>query len=154
MSEKKAKGSQPKEVMTLLEDEEWGGWRNRKIASRCGVSGSGHWMEKIQEIRGSLSCSGQSKEDNQPRTYTDQHGNVSTMNTENIGRKNGPPPPRWNEGAGLEEVTFGREGDFRRSPQSPGFYVIALGSDSPWYLGSPTQRITTVLAALPPASSK
>jgi len=74
-----------KAVLTLLEDEEWSGWSNVEIANRCGV---GHTL--VNTIRGSLDFAS-----SEPRTYTDRHGNVNTMNVENIGRT-----PKWREEMG------------------------------------------------------
>ena len=74
-----------KSVMTLLEDEEWGAWSGREIARRCGVHHS-----YVSRIRSPLSIN-----DSEPtRTYTDKHGNVTTMNTENIGQKSPRPQVR------------------------------------------------------------
>ena len=75
-----------KAVLTLLEDEEWSGWSNVEIAKRCHVT-----HQTVANHRASLS-----KFESEPtRTYTDRHGNVNTMNVENIGRT-----PRWQEEIG------------------------------------------------------
>ena len=75
-----------KAVLTLLEDEEWAGWSNCEIARRCGVS---------DPFVGKLRSSLQTVRSEPTRTYTDRHGNVNTMNVENIGRT-----PKWREEMG------------------------------------------------------
>lgn len=64
-------------VETLLRDREWSKWSDNEIARRCNVS-----QPFVSKLRGSLitviSEPGE-------RTYTDKHGNVTTMNTANIG---------------------------------------------------------------------
>ena len=69
--------------MTMLEDKAWREWSDREIARRCGVS-----HDFVSRMR-SLSFD---DSDTPPpeRTYTDKHGNVITMNTENIGQKKPP----------------------------------------------------------------
>ncbi|MEX2673523.1 MAG: hypothetical protein WD294_15600 [Phycisphaeraceae bacterium] len=64
-------------VETLLADDEWAKWSDNKIAKACGVSPT-----TVGTARSSLS-----NLDSEPRTYTDRHGNTSTMNTSNIGRR-------------------------------------------------------------------
>ena len=59
----------------LLNDPEWAKWSDREIARRVAVS-----HNFASEMRKSLSS-----DDSEPRTYTDRHGNVTTMNTANIG---------------------------------------------------------------------
>ena len=56
--------------MTMLEDEEWGGWSNNEIARRVGVSPT-----TVGTYRDSLS-----KLDSEDDART-KHGTVSTMNT-------------------------------------------------------------------------
>lgn len=63
-------------VLMLLNDPEWARWSDREIARRCGVS-----HNFATDIRKSLSS-----DDSDERTYTDRYGNVTTMNTANIGR--------------------------------------------------------------------
>lgn len=67
-------------VMTLLQDAEWGGWSDREIARRAGVSNN-----FVSILRSSLSSN-----DSGPRTYTTKHGTVATMSTANIGRPAAP----------------------------------------------------------------
>ena len=64
-------------VMTLLADHEWSGWSNCEIARRCGVSDP--FVMKLRE-RSLLTVR------SDERTYTDKHGNLSTMNTGAIGK--------------------------------------------------------------------
>jgi hypothetical protein len=64
-------------VLTLLNDEEWGGWSNREIARKCGVSDP-----FVLQLRSLLTVSS----DDDSRTYTTKHGTVATMNTTNIGK--------------------------------------------------------------------
>ena len=65
-------------VTTLLEDKEWGKWSAREIARRCKVHHS--TVAKIrQELTGYLAS------DNR-KTYKNKYGNISQMNTENIGK--------------------------------------------------------------------
>lgn len=66
-------------VMTLLRDEEWGGWSDREIARRCGV---GHQM--VSPLRASLS----GRHDQIAATRTaERNGTVYQVNTANIGRR-------------------------------------------------------------------
>jgi len=65
-------------VLTLLNDEEWAKWSNSEIARRCRVS--------AQTVANCRKDSSLSKFDSE-RTYTDKHGNISTMNTANIGQR-------------------------------------------------------------------
>lgn len=67
-----------KAVLTLLEDEEWSGWSDREIARRCAVS-----HQTVSNLRASLSNFDSEKE----RTYTDKHGNTTTMDTKSIGKR-------------------------------------------------------------------
>ena len=65
-------------VMTLLRDPEWGQWSDREIARRCQVHHS--TVAKIrQNLTGGLAS------DNH-KNYKDKHGNISTMDTTNIGK--------------------------------------------------------------------
>lgn len=72
-------------VEVLLHDEEWSQWSDREIARRCGVS-----HPFVSQIRASLVTV--TSEPATERTYTDRHGNVSTMNTANIGARPAPEP--------------------------------------------------------------
>lgn len=76
-------------MLILLNDEEWAEWSDVEIAERCRVHHS-----TVADYRKSLA---ETESDNLPpttRTYTDKHGNVSTMNTENIGRAYGLRRPK------------------------------------------------------------
>lgn len=66
-----------KAVLTLLRDEEWSTWSDREIARQCAV---GHQM--VAPLREKLTGRATSE-----RTYTDRHGNTSTMNTAAIGKR-------------------------------------------------------------------
>lgn len=61
-------------ALVLLRDGEWAKWSDRQIARHVGVS-----PDTVGRLRGSLS------ESVSERTYVDKHGNVSTMDTSNIG---------------------------------------------------------------------
>jgi len=79
-------------VRTLLEDPEWFQWSNAKIARHCGLSAPtvatlrdafiNEEVLKSADSRASLKNSLSDK-----RTRMDKYGNVSTINTTNIGRK-------------------------------------------------------------------
>jgi hypothetical protein len=62
---------------TLLNDSEWSKWSDNEISRRCMISPS-----TVGTIRRSLS-----NLDSEERAYTDRHGNISTMNTTNIGTR-------------------------------------------------------------------
>ena len=70
-------------VLALLHDKEWSQWSDREIARRCAV---GHAFVSKLRAESSLST-----KDSEPRTYTTKHGNTSTMNTTNIGRRETAP---------------------------------------------------------------
>lgn len=81
-------------VLKLLEDAEWKEWSNGEIARRCAVSAN-----FVGEIRSSLS-SDYSDNHQESRKYASKNGTVATMNTANIGQRNGrasrieePPEP-------------------------------------------------------------
>jgi hypothetical protein len=82
-------------VLTLLNDEEWRGWSDNRIAQLCGVS-----QPFVSSMRSSLITV-----ISDPRTYTDRWGNVSTMNTANIGQRPTPMP------SGIAEATDTLERD-------------------------------------------
>ncbi len=65
-------------ALKLLEDEEWSQWSDREIARQCGVS-----HDFVNRLRQSSLSSNDS--DTTTRTYTDKHGNISTMNIAQIG---------------------------------------------------------------------
>ncbi|MEY2831216.1 MAG: hypothetical protein RLZZ574_474 [Cyanobacteriota bacterium] len=95
-------------VTTLLEDEEWGKWSNRKVAKHCKVT-EGLVRKIKKEVEQMYGCvlyapeqnstafkrSNNPKSDNKiiteeflsdnPKKYKDKYGNVSEMNTANIG---------------------------------------------------------------------
>lgn len=66
-------------VAKLLEDPEWSHWSAEEIARRCAVSGD--FVLKLKKDFLVTSDKGSEV------TRVDKHGNVSTMNTANIGRK-------------------------------------------------------------------
>ena len=72
-----------KAVLTMLEDEEWGGWSDSDIARQCGVTHT-----TVQRHRASLAKCASEIPPSEPskRTYRTKHGNIATMNTANIGR--------------------------------------------------------------------
>ena len=67
-------------VLKLLNDKEWSQWSDREIARQCRVS-----QPLVSRLRADLTDNIIS--DNQARTYRNKHGNLSTMNTRNIGRQ-------------------------------------------------------------------
>ncbi|MDX2032633.1 MAG: hypothetical protein SF339_18300 [Blastocatellia bacterium] len=69
-------------VMTLLDDEEWRKWSDRKIAEICGLSNT-----FVGNMRSSLSTV-----DSDERRYTTKHGTEAVMQTAAIGQRvdNGP----------------------------------------------------------------
>lgn len=69
-----------KAVETLLNDTEWSKWSSRDIAKTCGVS-----HDFVSRIKTSLS----SDDSDVAVTFTTKHGTPATMNTVNIGKKNG-----------------------------------------------------------------
>lgn len=69
-----------KSALILLEDEEWGKWTNGEIARKCIVTA--HF---IGEVRKSVGINPSE------RTYIDKHGNISTINTANIGKSRNLP---------------------------------------------------------------
>lgn len=68
-------------IETLLRDDEWTAWSDAEIARRCFVS-----PHTVARCRNDIGLTMQ-KHSEKPteRTYTDKHGNTSTMKTENIG---------------------------------------------------------------------
>jgi hypothetical protein len=85
-------------VTKLLDDEEWKGWSDNKIAKQCKVSN--HLVAQLRKELEPVTLNSLSE----PRTYTNKHGTTSTMNTANIGRKAKPaasgagrPPPAPND---------------------------------------------------------
>lgn len=68
-------------VETLLNDPEWQGWTDNKIATTCSVSN--HFVDSLRQSLGKLQVS-------DVRTFTDRYGNTRTMNTANIGRRVAP----------------------------------------------------------------
>jgi hypothetical protein len=64
-----------KAVSTMLGDEEWGDWSNRKIARHCGVD-----EKMVRSLR-------LGRSDDQERRYITKHGTEATMDTAKIGRQ-------------------------------------------------------------------
>jgi hypothetical protein len=69
-------------VLTLLNDPEWRQWSDREISRRCGVDGK--TVASLRPVTAELPQL--DPVTNPTRTYTDKHGNTSTMNTAGIGR--------------------------------------------------------------------
>lgn len=99
-----------KSVETLLNDPEWSQWSDREIARRCAVS-----VMTVSRARESLSQSDSqtvtSDFRSEERTYTDRHGNVSTMNTANIGKSRTrtpevEPTPRLSDDEPLSDLPY------------------------------------------------
>jgi hypothetical protein len=67
-------------VLKLLNDKEWSQWSDREIARQCTVS-----QPFVSKLRAELTDNVISE--NQIRTYRTKHGNLSAMNTRNIGRQ-------------------------------------------------------------------
>lgn len=76
---RRTKEDRHKAVMTLLLDDEWGKWSPLVIAEKCNVG-----KTLVYELKKSLSVS---ESDNKVTTYVNKHGNISTMNTGNIGKR-------------------------------------------------------------------
>ena len=74
-------------VMRLLEDDEWKNWSDREIGRRTGVSN-----RFVSNLRADFTVNRSQSEEPQQRTYTDRHGNTSTMNVGGIGS---PKPLKW-----------------------------------------------------------
>jgi len=69
-------------VTTLLKDPVWGKWSDREIARQCKVSNT-----LVSNIRKQLTKNLTVNVDSDNhKNYTDKHGNISTMNTANIGK--------------------------------------------------------------------
>ena len=112
-----------KSVITLLQDPEWSGWSDRKIARHCGVS-----HDFVNRLRKSLSLNDSEKNDTknndtknndtQTRTYITKHGTKAKMNTTNIGKSkveepetnlyedNPDPDSEFNDGGFLPEDNY------------------------------------------------
>jgi hypothetical protein len=67
-------------VLKLLNDKEWSRWSDREIARQCTVS-----QPFVSKLRAELTDNVISE--NQSRTYRNKHGNLSAMNTRNIGMR-------------------------------------------------------------------
>ena len=70
-------------VLMLLNDPEWSSWSESDVSRQCNVS---RWM--VHDIKASLAKT-TSEPASTERKYTNKHGTVSTMRTENIGRRYG-----------------------------------------------------------------
>lgn len=68
--------------MMLLEDEEWSKWSGYEIAKRCCVSHT--FVDNIKNSLATVASEKQELPNN--ATYINKHGQVSTMNTSNIGK--------------------------------------------------------------------
>jgi len=67
--------------MLLLNDEEWAKWSNREIARRCCVDST-----LVDRLKHDISLR-LNRSETTAKTYTNEHGQTATMNTENIGRR-------------------------------------------------------------------
>jgi ParB-like chromosome segregation protein Spo0J len=67
-------------IMVLLEDREWSRWSDSEIARRCNVN-----QTTVSKYRKTSPM--ENIGENRTRIYTDKHGNQSTMDTSNLGRK-------------------------------------------------------------------
>ncbi|MEM9274398.1 MAG: hypothetical protein AAGA80_15750 [Cyanobacteria bacterium P01_F01_bin.143] len=100
-------------VTTLLKDPEWQKWSDREIARKCKVSNP--FVSNLRKkLTQNLTVNVNS--DNH-KNYKDKHGNISTMNTANIGKtdpenaetdklNNSPEPPPELETNQLVELNF------------------------------------------------
>ena len=85
-----------KAIQTLLDDPEWRGWSNEKIAEVCAVSP--HTVadaKKSHSANAELAVNSHSANaELEPVTYTTKHGTTATMRTANIGKlKPAEPDP-------------------------------------------------------------
>jgi len=71
-------------VMQMLEDDEWANWSDHEIARRCRVTN--HLIAAMREIHRRETLTRNSPSENTERTYITKHGTVSTMQTANIGK--------------------------------------------------------------------
>ena len=76
-----------KTVLSMLVDAEWSQWTDVRIAKACAVSSN--FVGDIRKSHNNLI----NAIDPQERKYTTKHGTTATMNTANIGRKNGAAKP-------------------------------------------------------------
>lgn len=93
-----------KSVETLLNDPEWSLWTDSEIARRCAVHHS-----TVAAVRSSLAKT--ASDTPNERTYTDRHGNVTTMNTANIGKSRTrttevEPTPRLSDDEPLSDLPY------------------------------------------------
>lgn len=73
-------------VLLLLEDDEWKLWSNVKIAEQCCVS---DWL--VSSVDKEHRLTSRTGSDKTTATYVDKHGNISTMDTSNIGKTKEKP---------------------------------------------------------------
>lgn len=76
---KRSNADKRKAVETMLADEEWRSWSDRKIAEACGVGN-----QLVGQVRASL-CDSHSEPATE-RSYTTKHGTTAVMQTTNIGK--------------------------------------------------------------------
>lgn len=86
-------------ITEMLTDKEWGKWSNVQIAKIVHVASS-----TVARIRVLLE---ESKKINKPekKTYVDKHGNESTMDTSNIGRKPKPQEEPNEEDENVQKIS-------------------------------------------------
>jgi hypothetical protein len=100
-------------VRMLLEDKEWKGWSDRKIAGMCAVS-----PNFVGEVRRSLSSDYSDR-----RTYINKYGAEDTMDVSDIGKfrieRVGPTEPEYHT------VTIERVG-----PTEPEYHTVTIGTTS------------------------
>lgn len=86
---RRSNADKKKAVKTLLDDPEWSMWPQAKIAETCGVT-----REYVNRVCSEfVTCDRSQVSAPQERKYTTKHGTTATMNTANIGRKNGAAKP-------------------------------------------------------------
>lgn len=69
-------------IKRMLEDQEWSQWTNAQIAKHIGVS-----KMTVGRIKAQLEAEKGAEEAPTTKKYIDKHGNESTINTKNLGKK-------------------------------------------------------------------
>lgn len=85
---RRTNGDKHRQVLRLLEDEEWSTWSDRKIADHCMVDHT--TVAKLRKnVTGGIASDTEKPQQNQGvRKYHDKHGNESVMRTDNISKAN------------------------------------------------------------------